>query len=83
MPDWEAHLRPRLASLRLSPIRESEIVEELSQHLEIVRSSRSASDEKSRDRGARLGATVTYPWPASALGLSTTSHGSASRWRLF
>src|SRR5262245_35334923 len=34
MPDWKSHIRSRLASLRLSPARESEIVEELSQHLE-------------------------------------------------
>ena len=34
MPDWTPHVRPRLASLRLSPTRENEIVEELSQHLE-------------------------------------------------
>jgi putative ABC transport system permease protein len=34
MPDWTPHIRSRLASLRLSPTRESEIVEELSQHLE-------------------------------------------------
>jgi predicted permease len=34
MPDWAAHLRPRLSSLRLSPAREHEIVQELSQHLE-------------------------------------------------
>ena len=34
MPDWAEHLRPRLSSLRLSPAREHEIVEELSQHLE-------------------------------------------------
>jgi putative ABC transport system permease protein len=34
MPDWARHVRPRLASLRLSPTRENEIVEELSQHLE-------------------------------------------------
>ena len=32
--DWAQHLRPRLSSLRLSPTREHEIVEELSQHLE-------------------------------------------------
>ena len=31
---WAAHLRPRLAGLRLSPAREAEIVEELSQHLD-------------------------------------------------
>jgi putative ABC transport system permease protein len=34
MPDWAAHLRPRLSSLRLAPAREHEIVQELSQHLE-------------------------------------------------
>jgi putative ABC transport system permease protein len=34
MPDWAPHVRSRLASLRLSPTRENEIVDELSQHLE-------------------------------------------------
>jgi predicted permease len=34
MPDWAPHVRVRLASLRLSPTRETEIVDELSQHLE-------------------------------------------------
>src|SRR5918996_5962600 len=34
MPDWKPHIRSRLASLHLSPTRENEIVEELSQHLE-------------------------------------------------
>ena len=34
MPDWAQHVRPRLSSLRLSPTRENEIVDELSQHLE-------------------------------------------------
>jgi predicted permease len=34
MRDWAEHVRPRLASLRLSPTREHEIVEELSQHLD-------------------------------------------------
>jgi putative ABC transport system permease protein len=34
MPDWTSHLRPRLAALRLTPAREAEIVEELSQHLQ-------------------------------------------------
>ena len=32
--DWARHIRTRLSSLRLSPAREQEIVEELSQHLE-------------------------------------------------
>jgi predicted permease len=34
VPDWAAEVRARLRSLRLSATRESEIVEELSQHLE-------------------------------------------------
>lgn len=34
MPDWTQHVRPRLSPLRLSPAREAEIVEELSQHLD-------------------------------------------------
>jgi predicted permease len=34
MRDWKAHLRPRLASLQLSPAREASILDELSQHLE-------------------------------------------------
>jgi predicted permease len=34
MPEWSSHVRARLASLRLSPTREAEIVEELSQHLD-------------------------------------------------
>jgi predicted permease len=34
MPDWASEVRTRLLSLQLSPTRESEIVEELSQHLD-------------------------------------------------
>jgi len=34
MPDWSEHLRSRLAGLRLSPEREAEIIEELSQDLD-------------------------------------------------
>ena len=34
MPDWAAEVRSRLAGLRLSPAREADIVEELSQHLD-------------------------------------------------
>jgi putative ABC transport system permease protein len=34
MPEWNAEIRRRLAPLHLSPTREAEIVEELSQHLE-------------------------------------------------
>src|SRR5215208_6718201 len=34
MPDFKIEIRARLAELQLSPVREAEIVEELSQHLE-------------------------------------------------
>ncbi len=34
MPDWTQHVRSRLSGLHLSPTRELEIVDELSQHLE-------------------------------------------------
>ena len=34
MPDWKAEVHTRLASLHLSPAREAEIVDELSQHLD-------------------------------------------------
>ena len=34
MPDWKAELTKRLSALRLPPERESEIIEELAQHLE-------------------------------------------------
>ncbi|HEV8483083.1 MAG TPA: hypothetical protein VGV87_05970 [Blastocatellia bacterium] len=33
MPDWKQEIRQRLASLKLDPTREAEIVEELNQHL--------------------------------------------------
>jgi predicted permease len=34
MPEWTSHLRARLALLQLTPTREAEIVDELSQHLD-------------------------------------------------
>src|ERR1041384_5527139 len=34
MPDWKNEIRRRMASLKLAPARESEIVEELAQHLD-------------------------------------------------
>ena len=34
MPEWGPEIRARLSTVRLSPAREAEIVEELSQHLE-------------------------------------------------
>ena len=52
MPEWTAALTARLASLRLSPAREREIVDELSQHLddrydELRRAGRSHDDAMS------------------------------------
>src|SRR5688572_15400252 len=49
--DWGAELRQRLASLRLAPAREAEVVEELSQHLddryqELRAAGRSAADAR-------------------------------------
>lgn len=55
MSDWSGALRQRLAGLRLSPAREAEIVEELSQHLdqryEDLRAD-GASDEEARRAAA-------------------------------
>ena len=34
MPDWKKEIRQRLAGLKLAPTRESEIIEELAQHLD-------------------------------------------------
>ena len=34
MREWKVEIRERLASLRLEPAREAEIVEELAQHVE-------------------------------------------------
>jgi macrolide transport system ATP-binding/permease protein len=52
MPDWREHLRTRLAPLRLTPTREAEIVDELSQHLddryEQLRAEGSGEDEATR-----------------------------------
>jgi len=45
MPDWKAEVRARLAGLGLSPARELEIIEELSQHLQ-------DGYEQELDRGA-------------------------------
>src|SRR5688572_20055691 len=53
MPDWAEHLRPRLSSLRFSPAREHEIVQELSQHLE-DRWRELVADGASEDEATRL-----------------------------
>src|SRR4051812_45656667 len=51
MPDFKVEIRARLSGLQLSPVREAEIVEELSQHMEEEYEravSRGASDEVAR-----------------------------------
>jgi len=53
VPDWAPHVRARLASLRLSPTREIEIVDELSQHLE-DRYRDLIAEGTSRDEATRL-----------------------------
>jgi predicted permease len=53
MPDWTQHIRPRLASLRLSSSRENEIIEELSQHLD-DRWRELVADGASEDEATRL-----------------------------
>src|SRR3954453_423831 len=54
MPDFKVEIRARLSGLQLSPVREAEIVEELSQHMEEEYEravSRGASDEVARQEG--------------------------------
>ena len=51
MPDFKVEIRARLAELRLSPVREAEIVEELSQHLE-QEYERAISGGASEERGS-------------------------------
>jgi predicted permease len=65
MPDWAPHVRARLASLRLSPTRETEIVDELSQHLE--------------DRYRELIAGGTSPDEAPRLALADFQSGDVLR----
>jgi predicted permease len=62
MPDWAPHVRARLTSLRLSPTRETEIVDELSQHLE--------------DRYRELVAGGTSPDEATRLALADFQSGN-------
>ncbi len=62
MPDWAPHVRARLASIRLSPTRETEIVDELSQHLE--------------DRYRELIAGGTSPDEATRLALADFQGGN-------
>jgi putative ABC transport system permease protein len=58
MPSWQPDLHALLAGLRLSPVREAEIVEELSQHLddryaELREAGATDADAPSRARGTR------------------------------
>src|SRR5262245_43886437 len=59
MPEWKQEIRGRLATLKLAPTRESEIVEELAQHLE--------------DRHAELLATGATPADAERRTLAELS----------
>jgi putative ABC transport system permease protein len=62
MPDWTQHVRSRLSTLRLSPTREAEIVEELSLHLD--------------DRYRELIAGGTSPDEATQLALADFRDGN-------
>src|SRR5215510_14368913 len=61
MPEWKEEIRRRLASLKLAPARESEIVEELSQHLKDryaeLRAGGATPEEALRVALAELGAS--------------------------
>src|SRR6185295_19879489 len=58
MPDWKPEIRKQLASLKLDPIREAEIVDELAQHLDDryaeLRAGGSAEDDAYRSALAEL-----------------------------
>ncbi|MGH9763870.1 MAG: permease prefix domain 1-containing protein, partial [Blastocatellia bacterium] len=60
MPEWKDKIRARLAGLNLTPLRENEIVEELSQHLE--------------DRYQELRSTGTSDGQAYEIALSELIH---------
>jgi putative ABC transport system permease protein len=53
MPDWSQPIRERLAGLNLDPVREAEIVEELSGHLD-ARFRELLSEESTTDTAAQL-----------------------------
>ena len=61
MPEWKEEIRQRLASLKLAPAREAEIVEELSQHLKDyyaeLRAGGATPEEALRVAMAELGAS--------------------------
>jgi predicted permease len=53
MPDWKEEVRKRIADLKLEPVREQEIVEELSQHMESLYEELLA-DRETEEEAARL-----------------------------
>ena len=56
MPEWRSEIRRRLESLALPPAREMEIVEEISQHLELdvaARMRRGLSEAEARREAER------------------------------
>src|SRR5262245_7926217 len=65
MPEWKREIRERLASLKLAPTREAEIVEELAQHLE--------------DRYAELSSGGAAPEEAYRAALAELSESAALR----
>jgi predicted permease len=81
MPDWTEEVRTRLSSLRLSPTREREIVDELSQHLEDrwreLIAGGASPDEATRltlaqFRGSNVLATAMAPLRQARMAPSTT-----------
>ena len=61
MPEWKREIRALLASLRLDPVRQEEIAEEVAQHLEQryeeLRRSGAADEEAARVAREELAAT--------------------------
>ena len=95
MPEWAPHVRPRLASLRLSPAREAEIVDELSQHLddrrrELIAAARAGGGDAPGARRVRrprhpgplhgAAAPIAREVPGSCPA-SQTGNASADLWR--
>jgi hypothetical protein len=63
MPDFKVEIRARLAKVGLSPMREDEIVEELSQHLEDEYEralSCGTSEEQARQQSSISSTLISY-----------------------
>ncbi|MDP1572520.1 MAG: ABC transporter permease [Vicinamibacterales bacterium] len=76
--DWASYVRPRLSSLRLSPTRESEIIEELSQHLE-ERYEELRRDGSGADEARRLAIEELLEPEALALFMRSLRQANAPR----